>query len=145
MELPSKLVEQIAFNTRTNIVEHILTAMDKFTHEEHLSQSLQINNKQFKLAVTFWTGYNDLFNVTDKNNKFYFMKSISDEDSFIQTTIPPGAYELKCLNKEINRIITEEEHYTEGNYPFKKTKFLNTGINHRDFATRSYKKFYVWW
>ena len=33
MELPGKLVEQIAFNTRTNTVEHMLIVMDKFTHE----------------------------------------------------------------------------------------------------------------
>ena len=47
------------------------------------------------------------------------MKSVSDEDGFIQITKPPGAYEIESLNKEINRIIIEEEHYTEVNYPFK--------------------------
>ena len=31
--------------------------MDKFIHEEHLSQPLQTNNKQFKIAVSFLTGY----------------------------------------------------------------------------------------
>ena len=44
--------------------------MDKNTHEEHLSQQLQINHKHFKIAVTFLTGYNGVFNVTDKNKKF---------------------------------------------------------------------------
>ena len=47
----------------------MLIVMDKSTHEEHLSQPLRTNNKQFKLAV-FLTGYNGIFNVTDKNNKF---------------------------------------------------------------------------
>ena len=37
--------------------------MDKSTHEEHLSQPLQTNNKQFKIAVTFLSGYNGIFNV----------------------------------------------------------------------------------
>ena len=37
MELPSKLLEQIAFNTRTRIQEHMLIVMDKSTHEKHLS------------------------------------------------------------------------------------------------------------
>ena len=50
--------------------------MDKSAHEEHLSQPLQTNNKQFKTAITFLTVYNGIFNVTDKNNKFYFAKSI---------------------------------------------------------------------
>ena len=53
MELPSKLLEEIAFNTRPKREEHISVAMDENTHEEHLSQPLQTNNKQFKLAVTF--------------------------------------------------------------------------------------------
>ena len=56
MELPSKLLEQIAFNTRPKIEEHMLIVMDKSIHEEHLSQPLQTNNKQFKKVVTFLTG-----------------------------------------------------------------------------------------
>ena len=48
MELPSKLLEQIAFITRPKIEEHLLIIMGKSTHEEHLSQPLQTNNKQLK-------------------------------------------------------------------------------------------------
>ena len=118
MELPSKLLEQIAFNTRPKIEEHMLVVMDKSTHEEHLFQPLQTYNKQFKIAVTFLTGYNGIFNVTNEDNKFYFKKTISDDDGFIKITIPPGAYEIESLNNEIKRIIIDEEHYTEANYPF---------------------------
>ena len=53
IELPSKLSEQIAFNTRPKTEEHMLIVLDETTHEEHLSQPLQTNNKQFKVAVTF--------------------------------------------------------------------------------------------
>ena len=127
MELPSKLLEQIAFNTRPKIEEHMLVVMDKSIHEEHLSQPLQTNNKQFKIAVTFLTGYNGIFNITDKYNKFYFMKSISDDD-FIQITVSPGAYEIESINNEIKRIIIDEGHYTEANYPFKiKPNFSTLG------------------
>ena len=119
MELPSKLLEQIAFNTRPKIKEHMLIVMDKSTHEEHLSQLLQTNNKQYKIAVTFLTGYKGIFNVTNANNKFYFTKSITDKDGFIQITIPSGACEIESLNNEIKRIIIDEEHYTDANYPFK--------------------------
>ena len=117
MELPSKLLEQIAFNTRPKIEEHMLIVMDKSTHEEHLFQPLQTNNKQFKIAVTFLSGYNGIFNVTSTNNKFYFIKSYTDKDDTI-ITIPPGAYEIESLNNEIKRIIIDEEHYTETDYPF---------------------------
>ena len=58
MEIPSKLLEQIAFNTRPKIKEHMLIVMEISSHEEHLSQPLQFNNKQFKITVTFLAGYN---------------------------------------------------------------------------------------
>ena len=56
--------------------------MDKSTHEEHLFQPIQTNNKQFKIAVTFLTAYSGIFNVTKENNKFYFKKTIPNEDGF---------------------------------------------------------------
>ena len=118
MELPSKLLEQIAFITTPKIEEHMLIIMDKSTNEEHLSQPLQTNNRQFKIAVTFITGYNGIFNVTNSNKKFYFTTSTSDiEPSFI--TILPGAYELESLDDEIKRICIIDGHFTESNYPFK--------------------------
>ena len=70
MELLSKLLEQIAFNTRPKIEEHMLINMDRSTHEKHLSQPLQTNNKQFKIAIAFLSAYNGIFNVTNRNNKF---------------------------------------------------------------------------
>ena len=127
MELPSKILEQIAFNTRPKIEEHLLIIMDKSTHEEHLFQPLQTNNKQFKIAVTFLTGYNGIFNVTISKNKFYFKKAIKDED-FFPITISPGAYEIEILNKEIKRKIIEKGHYSEGDYPFRiKPNFSTLG------------------
>ena len=53
MQLFSQILEQIAFNTRPKIDEHMLNIMDNSIHEEHLSQPLQTNNKQFKTTVTF--------------------------------------------------------------------------------------------
>ena len=43
--------------------------MCESTHEEHLSQPLQTNNKQFRMAVTSLTGYNGIIKVTNKNIK----------------------------------------------------------------------------
>ena len=56
-ELPSKLVEQLALNTRPKTEEQMLVVMDKSIDEENLSQSLQTNNKQFETAVNFLSGY----------------------------------------------------------------------------------------
>ena len=78
--------------------------------------------------MTFVTGDNGIFDLTSKNNKFYFLKSITDEDGYIQITIPPGAYEIEALNNEIKSIIIDEEYYTEANYPFKiKPNFSTLG------------------
>ena len=130
MELPSKLLEQIAFNTRPKIEEHMLIVMDKSTHEGYLFHPLQTNNKQFKIAFTFLTGYNGIFNVTNSNNKFYFEKTITDEDGFVQINIPPGAHEIEALDKELKRIFISEEYYTQANYPFKnKPNFSTLGSN----------------
>ena len=117
LELTIKFLEQIAFNTRPKIEEHMLIVKDKSIHEEHLFQPLQTNNKPFKIAVTFLTGYIGFFNVINSDNKFYFKNSITDED-FIQIIIPHGAYEIESLKNEIKRIVIDEGHYTEANYPF---------------------------
>ena len=91
--------------------------MGKSTHEGHLSQTLQTFDKQFKIAVTILSVYNGVFNVTNSNNKFYFKKSLIEED-FIQIRIPIGAYEIESLNDEVKRNIIDEEHFTELEYPF---------------------------
>ena len=45
MELPSKVLEQIVFNTISGIKEHMLIVMDKSTHEELLAIPVQTNNR----------------------------------------------------------------------------------------------------
>ena len=119
MELPCKLLEQKAFNTKPKIEEHMLIIMDKSTHEEHLYQPLQTNNKHFEIAITFLSAYNGIFNVTSDNNKFYFTKSITDDNHYIMITIPPGAYEIESLIDEIKRNIINDKHFSEENYTFK--------------------------
>ena len=127
MELPSKILQQIAHNTRPKIEEHMLIFMDKSTHEEHLSQPLQSNKKHFEIGGTFSTGYNEIFNVTDKNNKFYFRKSNNDDD-FSKIINSQGAYEIESSNNEIKRIIIEGGQFTEADYPFTiKPNFLTLG------------------
>ena len=126
-ELPSKIIEQIAFKTRPKIEKHMFIVMDKSKHEERLSQPVETNNKQFKIAVTFLTGYNGIFIVNNSNNKFYFTKCITDED-FIQVVIPHGAYEIESLNNGIKRTNIAKCPYSENENPFtKKPKFITSG------------------
>ena len=117
MELPSKIIKQMAFNARSKSEEHMSIVMDKSTPVEHLFQQLQTNNKMMELAVTFLTGFNEIFSITSKNNKLYFTLSINDKD-FNQLTISTGAYEIQSLNIGIKRNNFEEGYFTEANYPF---------------------------
>ena len=87
MELPNEILEQIGFNTRSRSEETMLVVMDKSTHEEHLSQPLQTNIKQFEIAVTFLTGYNGNFNVTHSKIMSYFKKTNSDAEEFFQKKV----------------------------------------------------------
>ena len=68
--------------------------------------------------MTSLSGCNGIFNVTNSNNKFYFNKTIPDEDGFVQITLPLRAYDFESLNNEIKRIVIEEGHFTESTYPF---------------------------
>ena len=45
------------------------------------------------------------------------MKSLTNEDDYIHINIPPGAYNFENLNNEIKRILIDEKHYTDSNYP----------------------------
>ena len=115
MEVPSKLSEHGAFNTRPKIKEHIIVVIDKTTHERHLSQPLKTNIKQFKIAIIFRTDYNGILKDTNSNNKFSFAKSFTGNDGFIQKTIPQGADKIESLNNETKSTIFDEEHLTESN------------------------------
>ena len=106
MELLSKHLEQIVFKRRHKIEEHMLIVMNESIHEEHLSQPLQTKNIYFKLAIASLTGYDCIFNVTNTIIKFYFKKTVTNEEDFIQITIPPGAYEIQSLNKEVGGLLS---------------------------------------
>ena len=78
----------------------------------------RLKKKQFETAVTYSSVYNGFFNVTNKNNRLYFIRSINDDD-FTQTTIPPGVHEIESLNDEIKRIIIQEKLFPPKTYPFR--------------------------
>ena len=110
MELPSKVLEQIAFNTRAKIEEHMLVVMDKSIHEEHLSQTLQTHNilkslSPLQLVIM-------VFLTSQTKIKNCFTVSINNDD-INRISIPLGAYEMESLNKEIKRIFIEEGFFNE--------------------------------
>ena len=109
MELPSKLLEQIAFNTRPKIEEHMLIVMKNSTHEENLIQQLHTNNKDFKVGVTCLTGYNGIQNINEKNNRFYY---ITPNNLLREIILPPGNYAI-VLEKNADDIPSFERKIKE--------------------------------
>ena len=93
----------------------MLLVMDKSTHEEHLCQPLQTNNMQFKITITFLTGYNGFLNFYII--ELYYTTAIVVDDSS-NMSLKSGAYGLESLDKEIKSMIIEEGSFTEVNYPF---------------------------
>ena len=49
---------------------------------------------------------------------FFFAETITKNDGCVQIKVPPDAYEIESLNNEKKRIIIDEGHFTETNYPF---------------------------
>ena len=86
----------------------MLVLMDKSVREEHLSQPLQTNNEQFKTGVTFSTGYNGIFNVTNKKTNFFLAKSVTDKDGFFYINIPKTVYEIDSLNNVIKGLLIKK-------------------------------------
>ena len=96
MELPCKPSKQIAFNTKPKIEEHMLVVMDKSTHEEHLTQSLQTNIKQFKITVTF-----QMFITVVSMLRTGITNSISSKQSPIKMVINKVSYPLVLTRSKI--------------------------------------------
>ena len=124
MELPSKLLEQIAFNTRPKIEEHMVLVMKNSTHEENLIQPLHTNNKDFKVGVTYLTGYNGIQNNNEKYNRFYY---ITPNNLLREIILPPGNYaivleknadDIPSFQTKIKELKIEIGDVTEENYPF---------------------------
>ena len=57
----------------------------------------------YELGLMFFSVYNTIFNITDKNNKFQYKEKELDEWKTI--TITPGAYEIKNLNSYLKKSI----------------------------------------
>ena len=79
----------------------MLFFMGNSTHEEPLSQTLHTNIKQFKIAATFLSSYNAIFNVTNNIKKPFFI-SLQEGADYNVITLTRGVYEIENLNAEIN-------------------------------------------
>ena len=89
MELPSKILERTAFNTRPKIEEHMLVVMSRSNHKEHSSQQLQTNKKHYKVPVTFLTGYNGFLMLQTK-----ILNSISQNQLLTKMVLSKLPYHL---------------------------------------------------
>ena len=56
-------------------------------------------NKNYKIALKYFSVYNNIFNITEKNNVLKFKSS----DDWQEIELTPGAYEIKNINDSIKR------------------------------------------
>ena len=87
-----------------------------------------------KVVVTFLKGYNGIFNITSKNNKFYFL---TPTNMLKEIILPPNNYavvhekkddDITSFHTKIKELIIEEGDATESTYPFViKPNFDNLG------------------
>ena len=93
-----------------------------------ISQPLQINKKQFKISITFLTGYDGLLVLQIQITNSIMQNQLLIKIVFSQNSFPPCAYEIQSLNNEIKRVIVDENHLIGTNYPFtRKPSFLTLG------------------
>ena len=67
------------------------------------------------MAITFLTGYNGIFNITDENNKFFY---VTREKMIVDNAIPKVAYELEALDLEIKRLMVLNGDSDGESFPF---------------------------
>ena len=91
----------------------------------------------------FLMGYNGIFNVRSENNKLYFAISVTDNDGFLQITIPPCVQKVESLKIEVKRIIIDEAHFTEVYYPFKNKPSFSTLDSLIDFYRQKPKTSFI--
>ena len=109
----------------------------KSTHGANLSQALQIKERNSKKLFFLWLTIT-VSSMLKTNIKFCFENSNTDEDGFIQITLPPSSFESESFNDKIKRLIFEEELFTEADYPFTvKTEFSTLRSIIEFFQTRT--------
>lgn len=84
------------FNIKFSTIIQINSTTSSFTTNFPVSSELN-ESFNYKVALQWFSVYNTIFNVTDKNNQFKFDNKIYK--------IKPGSYEIKDILSEMNTLI----------------------------------------
>ncbi len=75
-------------------------------------------NRKYECALQYFSTSNYQINITEKNNKFTYTHNGADDPKIPSTvftwttiTLEKGAYEIKHINDEIQRLMIEKGHY----------------------------------
>lgn len=72
---------------------------------------IQLNeNKNYKAALTYFSGWNNIHNITEKNNIF---KYSTDGKTYQEIKLIPGAYDITDINSELQRQMKQNGDYNE--------------------------------
>jgi hypothetical protein len=87
-------------------------------------------NKKYEVCLLSLNMYNDIPNVTNKNNKFKYTNNISglEDDNTVWKTIelPPGAYQFEEINNKITEEMIKNDDYDKEKNEF----YINISVNY---------------
>lgn len=101
-EISSDLIQSLInyFNNKFSTIIQINSTTSSFTTDFPIP--LELNESfNYKVALQWFSVYNTIFNVTNKNNQFMFDNKIYK--------IKPGSYEIKDILSEMNALIKPDK------------------------------------
>lgn len=66
-------------------------------------------NKNYKAALTYFSGWNNIHNITETNNTFKYSKD--EGKTMIEIKLIPGAYDITDINTELHRKMKQNGDY----------------------------------
>ena len=106
--------------------------MDKSTHEENLSQPLPTNIKQFKIPVTFSTGFNAIFNVTKKIKNSNLQNQLTMMIS-VKLVLHQEPTKQRAQTMKLKESLLKEVFWKGDLSNYNQTKVLNFRFYYRNF------------
>ena len=86
------------YSTTFNVVT------DTSQYTLNLKSTLRLNEDfKYEMALVYFTTFNNISNVTSKNNTFSFVESLKPIALTTMIVFPEGTYEIKDIEKHINQ------------------------------------------
>jgi hypothetical protein len=134
-ELQLEQLQQLN-DTLSNKESYYLTfTFNDTTHTARFDNPIKLNSdRKYECALQYFSTSNYLINITKDNNRFIYTMDANTlpKPTWIILELETGAYEIKTMNEEIQRMMIEKGHCdkTKENAPY-----INIGVNLSTFKS----------